>query len=146
MKTRLEILAGPVLALDVLREIENPAHGGQALFLGSVRNRNHGQQVLAVSYDCHKTIAESELGQIVAEARSKWGEANDVVVLHGTGRLEVGDLSVGIGVSSPHRAEAFEVCRYLIEELKVRLPIWKQEHYVDGESEWLKGHELCGGR
>ena len=141
--TRIDILAGAVQAAGVTESLQNPAHGGVAVFYGVVRNFNHRRQVTAVSYECHQAIAERELDSIVCEARAKWGEALDAVVLHGKGRLRVGEISVGIGVSSPHRREAFEACRYIIEELKVRVPIWKQEHYVDGDSEWLKGHELC---
>lgn len=141
--TEVSIIAGPVESSAILEAINNPAHGGQAIFLGRVRNLNHGRKVIAVSYECHKAIAERELREIVSEVRAKWGEELGAVVLHGTGRLEVSEISVGIGVSSPHRNEAFEACRYIIEELKVRVPIWKQEHYVDGDSEWLKGHDLC---
>lgn len=141
--TKIDILAGAVGPALVTEALDNPAHGGIAVFFGAVRNLNHGRRVTAVSYECHKVIAEKELGAIIREARSQWGEAIDAVVLHGTGRLRIGEISVGIGVSSPHRSEAFEACRYIIEELKVRIPIWKQEHYIDGDSEWLKGHELC---
>ena len=141
--TKIDIVAGGVRPGLVNEALENPAHGGIAVFYGAVRNLNHGRIVTAVSYECHKALAEKELTRIISEARSKWGDAIDVVVLHGTGRLRVGDISVAIGVSSPHRSEAFEGCRYIIEELKTRVPIWKQEHYVDGDSEWLKGHELC---
>jgi len=141
--TKIEILAGAVRPGLVTEALENPAHGGIAVFYGAVRNLNHGRIVTAVSYECHQALAEKELTTIISEARSKWGDAMDVIVLHGTGRLRVGEISVAIGVSSPHRSEAFEGCRYLIEELKTRVPIWKQEHYIDGDSEWLKGHALC---
>lgn len=141
--TRIDILAGAVRPDSVTEVLANPSHGGIAVFYGVVRNLNHGRVVTAVSYESHKALAEKELNSIIGEARSKWGESLDAVVFHGTGRLRVGEISVGIGVSSPHRSEAFEACRYIIEELKVRIPIWKQEHYVDGDSEWLKGHELC---
>ena len=141
--TRVEIVTGAVRPHTVTDTLVNPAHGGLAFFFGAVRNLNHGRTVKAVSYECHQAIAEKELAKIITEARSQWGEALDAVVLHGTGQLRVGEMSVGIGVSSPHRNEAFEACRYIIEQLKVRIPIWKQEHYVDGDSEWLKGHELC---
>lgn len=142
-QTRIGILPTPVEASDVMASLSNPAHGGQTCFFGAVRNLNHGRQVKAVTYDCFGPMAEKVLNEIVSEARVRWGPDLDVVVLHGTGRIEVGQVSVGIGVSSPHRDESFEACRYVIEELKVRVPIWKQEHYVDGDSDWLKGHELC---
>jgi len=141
--TKIEITSGAVEASRIHESFNNPQHGGQAFFFGAVRNFNHGKPVKAVSYDCYDQMAVPELKHIVFEARAKWGEDLDFVIFHGTGRIEVGQFSVGIGVSSPHRDEAFQACRYVIEELKVRVPIWKQEHYLDGDSEWLKGHELC---
>lgn len=141
--TSIEILDGPVSKTEVVGSLQNPAHGGQAFFFGLVRNLNHGRTVLGVSYECHRTLATREISRIIADAGQKWGEGLDFVVHHGTNRLAVGEVSVGIGVSSKHRTEAFEACRYVIEQLKVRVPIWKQEHYSDGDSEWLKGHELC---
>lgn len=142
-KTIIRIVTGPVKANEVVEALNHPSHGGQACFFGAVRNLNHGRKVLAVSYECHTRLAIAVLEEIVREARAKWGEELVAVVIHGTQKLNVGEMSVGVGVSTPHRDEAFEACRYIIEQLKVRAPIWKQEHYVDGDSEWLKGHELC---
>ena len=142
-KTILEIIEGPVNPNQVTSTLGDPGHGAQSFFFGAVRDLNHGRKVTAVSYECHKAISQKVLGEIIAEARTKWGSNLDAVVMHCTGRLAVGEMSVGIGISTPHRDEAFEACRYIIEQLKVRVPIWKQEHYVDGDSEWLKGHELC---
>ncbi|MBM4317590.1 MAG: molybdenum cofactor biosynthesis protein MoaE, partial [Deltaproteobacteria bacterium] len=141
--TKIDICDGPIKS-DWLKEIpQNPAHGAATQFEGIVRNRNHGRDVVAVSYDCHKALARRELMKILEEARAKWGKSLDAIILHGSGRLSVGNISVAIAVTTPHRNEAFEACRYIIEELKVRATVWKQEHYVDGDSEWLKGHELC---
>ena len=142
-KTTIEIVNGPVNIRIVTNQLNNPKHGAQSYFFGAVRNINHGRAVKAVSYECHHKIAISTITEIVSETRAKWGEELDAIVVHGTGRLLVEEMSVAIGVSTPHREEAFEACRYIIEELKVRVPIWKQEHYIDGDSEWLKGHELC---
>ncbi len=141
--TLVKIIEGPVKAHHIIQFLSHPSHGGQTCFLGSVRDLNHGRQVVAVSYECHKVIAEKVLNEIITEARVKWEKNLCAIIIHGTRRLQVGELSVGIGVSTPHRDEAFQACRYIIEELKIRVPIWKQEHYIDGESEWLKGHELC---
>ena len=142
-RTIIKIVKGAVQAEEVVDTLTHPAHGGQACFFGAVRNLNHGRDVLAVSYECHTSLAMTVLEEIVNEARIKWGDELVAVVIHGTEKLNVGEISVGIGVSTPHRDEAFEACRYIIEQLKVRAPIWKQEHYIDGDSEWLKGHELC---
>lgn len=142
-RTIIKIVNGAVKANKVVEALNHPSHGGQACFFGAVRNLNHGRKVLAVSYECHTRLAMTVLEEIVREARAKWGEELVAVVIHGTQKLNVGEMSVGVGVSTPHRDEAFEACRYIIEQLKVRAPIWKQEHYIDGDSEWLKGHELC---
>lgn len=127
-------------------EIYRPkdAHGGEVVFRGLVRNTNHGRRVQALSYDSFVPLAEQTLREICKEAQGKWGEDLEFAVIHRTGRLEIGDCAVVAAVSSKHRQEAFEACQYVIEELKVRAPIWKKEHYEDGESEWLQGHALCG--
>lgn len=143
LKPLIKVVKGPVEASQVISSLTHPSHGGQACFFGAVRDLNHGKKVVAVSYECHPALTIKVFNEIVSEAQKKWGENLVAVVIHGTERLRVGELSVGIGVSTPHRDEAFEACRYIIEELKTRAPIWKQEHYCDGDSEWLKGHELC---
>jgi molybdopterin synthase catalytic subunit len=83
-------------------------------------------------------MAEAKLAEIAAEARERWG-TGEIAVVHRVGRLEVGEASVAIVVASPHRAEAYEASRYVIEELKRRVPVWKREGYVDGDSEWVPG-------
>ena len=112
-------------------------------FFGMVRNRNHGRDVSAVAYDAFVPLAEKTLQEICNEAFSQFGSKGSIFIRHRTGKLQVGELSVVIVVHTPHRDEAFKVCRYVIEELKVRVPIWKKEFYTDGETEWLKGHALC---
>lgn len=116
--------------------------GAQVIFCGVVRNLNEGRQVLAVTYDAHRALAEKTFREIAEEARALWGADLRVLVAHRTGRLAVGDVSVLIGVASPHRDEAYLASRYVIEQIKVRSPVWKQEHYADGDSGWLKGHPL----
>lgn len=120
-------------------------HGAQNYFLGVVRSKNFGKKVIAIHYDAEPKLAIRILSEISKEALEKWGNSLKVVVLHRTGELKVGDISVGIGVSSPHRDESYQASRYIIEQIKVRAPIWKKEIYEDGETEWLKGHALCQG-
>jgi molybdopterin synthase catalytic subunit len=117
--------------------------GAHVLFMGEVRSLNHGKRVVAVAYDAFVPLAEKCLREISEEAIARWGEGLEILILHRTGRLEVGEASVLISVRSPHRAEGYEASRYLIEELKKRAPIWKKEFYENGETEWLKGHALC---
>lgn len=118
--------------------------GAQSVFLGKVRNRNHGREVVSVFYDAFEPLAEKVLSQIGEEARLRWGKSLQLSVAHRVGELKPDDLSVAIVVASPHRDEAYQASRYVIEEIKIRAPIWKKEKYVDGETAWLKGHALCG--
>ncbi|HET8655685.1 MAG TPA: molybdenum cofactor biosynthesis protein MoaE [Longimicrobiaceae bacterium] len=128
------LLAGCVSASD----------GAALLFLGVVRDHNDGRPVGHLDYDAYAVMAERVLGEIVAEASSRW-RVGRMAVVHRIGRLGVGEPSVAIAVASPHRAEAYEASRYVIEELKKRAPIWKREGYVDGEERWL-GEETPGAR
>lgn len=131
---------------EALAFVEAPGHGAGALFIGAVRNRNQGRDVVAVSYDVFAPLAQQCFAQICAEARQKWGPDLRLYVVHGAGRLAVGGLSVVIAAGSPHRGEAFAACRFVIEEIKTRAPVWKQEHYTDGDSDWVQGHALCQHR
>jgi len=125
--------------------LQRPDCGASDLFFGMVRNRNHGRDVLAVQYDAYVPLAKAELRRISEEAFLMAKTEGTILIRHRTGKLKVGEVSVLIVALTPHRAEAFQVCRYVIEELKKRAPIWKKEFYQDGETEWLKGHALCGG-
>lgn len=117
-------------------------HGAKNLFLGAVRDRNRGKRVIAVSYDAFLPLAEQVLMDISGEARAKWGPELDIVIAHRVGVLSVGELSIAISVCAAHRDESYHASRYIIEQIKLRAPIWKKEHYDDGGSEWLKGHVL----
>ena len=119
--------------------------GAQIVFWGVVRDLNEGRPVLAVTYDAHRTLAERTFREIAEEACERWGSDLSVVVAHRGGTLSVGEVSLLVGVASPHRDEAYQASRYVIEQVKVRSPVWKQEHYADGDSDWLKGHSLRAG-
>jgi len=123
--------------------VADPEHGAIDSFVGAVRDFNMGRKVLGVSYDVFEPLAEGLLHKLCEEVRDKFDGRINIYISHFKGRLDVGGVSVIIAVSTPHRAESFDACRMLIEELKHRIPIWKQEHYVDGDSEWVKGHALC---
>jgi len=123
--------------------VADPAHGAVNSFVGAVRQKNMGRDVVGVSYDVFDALAEKTLRQLCEEVRAFQTGAINIYLSHFKGRLDVGGISVVIAVSTPHRAESFETCRRLIEELKHRAPIWKQEHYTDGDSEWVQGHALC---
>lgn len=120
---------------SVIASVRTPAHGGIASFVGFVRDHHEGRSVLRLEYSAYTSMAEAEMARITAEAGERWGAK--VSVVHRTGRLEVGEVAVAIAASTPHRAAAFEACRFVIEELKRRVPIWKREHFADGTSVWV---------
>lgn len=113
-----------------------PSCGAVASFVGLVRNHDHGRRVSRLHYECYLSMAEKMLERIVAEAKDRW-PINEVRVVHRIGTLEIGEAAVAIAVSSAHRAEAFEACRFVIEEIKKRVPIWKKEIFEDGTGEWI---------
>lgn len=143
-RIRCVVSEAPIQPNQVVQFASEHSHGGQIFFFGAVRELNLGRKVIAVAYDAFVPLAEKVLQEICSEAQSRWGKDLQILVIHRTGRLTVGEISVAIGVTSRHRDEAYQASRYVIEELKVRAPIWKKEFYESGETEWLKGHALCG--
>ncbi len=132
-----------VLSIDeALAHCAAPEHGAAALFAGRVRNLNDGRAVTAVSYDVHRALCVRTFEAMADETLARWGADLRIWIVHRQGRLDVGEASVVVAVSSGHREAAFAALRYLVEEMKKRAPVWKQEHYVDGDSEWLPGHAL----
>lgn len=119
----------------LLESVQSPARGGIVSFLGTVRDHHGGRAVLRLDYSAYVTMAEAEVARIVAEAESRWDVG--VAVQHRIGQLEIGDVAVAIAVASGHRDEAFVACRYVIEELKRRVPIWKKEYFADGTVSWV---------
>ena len=116
--------------------LATPSCGGYVSFEGWVRNRNEGQEVLRLEYQAYEVLALKEGGRIVVEA-AKLFPVQNALCIHRVGELEIGDLAVWVGVSAGHRDEAFKACRYIIDEIKSRVPIWKKEYYVSGDSGWV---------
>ncbi|MEE4218208.1 MAG: molybdenum cofactor biosynthesis protein MoaE [Xanthomonadales bacterium] len=110
--------------------------GAYVQFDGWVRDHNEGQKVLRLEYEVYEPLAVKEGERILAEARERFGVSRTAVI-HRSGLMELSDTAVVVGVASPHRDEAFEACRYIIDQVKVRLPIWKKEHYASGHAEWV---------
>ncbi len=133
----------PLDAMEGLAFVTKPPNGAESLFIGTVRDLNQGKEVLGVSYDVFEPLVKQSFTDICKEAQEKWGKTLSLYVVHGKGRLPVGGISIVIAVGSPHRDEAFKACRYVIEQIKHRSPIWKLEHYEDGDSQWTQGCELC---
>ena len=109
--------------------------GAVVTFLGLVRNHHGGRKVRSLTYSAYEPMAEAVCAEILAEAESRWPVR--IAFRHRLGALEIGEAAVAIAVAGDHRDEAFEACRYLIEELKRRVPIWKRETYADGSEAWV---------
>jgi molybdopterin synthase catalytic subunit len=124
------------LSVDEVRAaVADPAAGGIALFAGAVRDVDHDQRVTGLSYSAHPT-AEAELRRVAEQIAQKF-PVIAVAAVHRVGDLDIGDLAVVVAVSCPHRAEAFDACRALIDELKATVPIWKHQRFADGSTEWV---------
>jgi molybdopterin synthase catalytic subunit len=125
------------LATEALRtRLADPACGGYVAFEGWVRDSNQGRRVRGLEYEAFEALAVREGKRIVAEGIARFGVSRAACV-HRLGELAIGELAVWVGVSAPHRDEAFRACRYIIDEVKHRLPIWKKEHYLSGDSGWV---------
>jgi len=125
----------PLEPAAVLAAVQAPGLGGTALFIGAVRRGPDDGPVVAIEYSAYDAMAEAEAGRIIAEAGQRWPEAR-VVLQHRLGRVLTGEAAVLVVAAAPHRAQAFAACRYVIEEVKRRLPVWKKEFYADGTAEW----------
>lgn len=131
----------PLDPAALLRELPAASDGAVLLFLGIVRDHNDGREVDHLDYHAYAPMAEAELRRIVDEAAEHW-ETGEIAVSHRVGRLEIGEASVVIAVAAPHREAAYAASRYIIEELKRRVPIWKKEGYTSGDGEWLAGNSV----
>jgi len=141
---RIEIHLGPeAIVPEAPLPDQETGFGASCEFTGRVRAVNFGRAVEAVHYDAFVPLARRALDRIARESLAEAQTAGSVRIQHRTGAVGVGELSVWIQALTPHRDEAFRVCRRVIERLKHEAPIWKKEVYTDGETEWLKGHSLC---
>lgn len=126
----------PIDAARLQRELEGRGVGAVVCFEGRVRDHNDGRAVDGLSYQAYTELAEAEGTRIIEEARDKFA-VEHIVCVHRIGDLALGDVAVWTGVSAGHRGAAFDACRYVVDEVKARVPIWKREHYAEGVSEWL---------
>jgi molybdopterin synthase catalytic subunit/adenylyltransferase/sulfurtransferase len=117
-------------------------NGAESIFVGRVRNENSGKKVTAVTYDVHDQAVIKSFQSICNDAKSKFDKNANVFLEHAKGYVAVGEISILIAVSSGHRDEAFKICRYILEEIKHKSPIWKKEHYIEGNEKWLPGHSV----
>jgi molybdopterin synthase catalytic subunit len=136
MTLRTAIVDRGIDPATLVRDVSSPSHGAVVLFLGTVRDINGGKPVSGIDYSSYQAMAIAELQRIGAEATGQF-QGLALVVEHRVGTLEVGEVSVGIATGHAHRAAAYDANRFVIEELKRRLPVWKREHYTDGTREWV---------
>lgn len=131
-----KISSTPLDPVALQRELTDARAGACVTFEGWVRNRNDGQPVLSLEYEAYALLAETEGERILAEARAKFDLVGAAGV-HRVGHLQLGDLAIWVGVTAEHRGAAFDGCRYIIDEAKARLPVWKKEHYASGTTAWI---------
>jgi len=132
----IRVQEAPLDLAELVRAVEHPSAGGLVTFSGVVRDHHDGKHVTAIAYEAYGEMAEAKMRDIAAGVQRRWPECR-IAIVHRTGKLEIGEASVLIAVSAPHRAEAFDACEYAIDTLKQIVPIWKKEAYDDGEV-WLE--------
>ena len=130
------ISSTPIDVVALQDRLADPGAGACVCFEGWVRNTNEGAAVTALDYEAYEPLAVKEGEQVLAEARERF-DLIDAACQHRVGDLQLGDCAVWVGVTAAHRDAAFAACRFIIDEIKARLPIWKKEHYQDGDSGWV---------
>ena len=133
----VRLQSAPIDVPALIADTRGDGDGAVSLFLGTVRNVNAGRRVLFLEYEAYAGMAEREIERIAAEATAKFGVTR-VAMIHRVGRVDIGEASVAIAVSAPHRAAAMDACRFVIDTLKATVPIWKREHFEDG-AVWIEG-------
>lgn len=136
LATIIELTNGPIDYAELTERVRSNQAGAVVLFLGTVREMTSGRQTSSLDYEGYPEMAEKTMAEIDREAREKWPIVNSGIV-HRLGHLELGEISVAVAVSTPHRRQAFEAGQFLIDQLKVRVPVWKKENWSDGTTEWV---------
>ena len=134
--TTFQITSDAIDLVAFKKQLQDASCGAYVQFDGWVRDHNEGQQVLRMEYEVYEPMAVKEGNRVIEEAIHRFGVGN-AYGIHRSGLMELSDVAVVVGVSSPHRGAAFDACRYIIDQVKVRLPIWKKEYYANGEAEWV---------
>jgi len=138
---RFQVTQEPLDPQRLVNLVRRDESGAVALFYGVVRNHSQGRRVLYLEYDAYPSMAVKKMHQVAEEARSRW-DITDIAINHRIGRLEVGETSLLVAVSAPHRREAFEACHYAVDRIKEIVPVWKKEVWEGGES-WVEGHPVA---
>ena len=132
----IQLITTPIDYAQLTESVRDHQAGAVVLFLGTVREMTNGQRTVALDYEAFSEMAVPVMAELVAEARAKW-PVTKAAIAHRTGRLELGEISVAVAVSCPHRHQAFEAGRYLIDRLKEVVPIWKKENWADDSTAWV---------
>src|SRR5438132_1572263 len=132
----IQLTTKPIDYQMLTESVRHPGCGGVVLFLGTVRDLTQDRRTVALDYEAYPGMAEKRMQEIEQDTRSRW-PVGEIALVHRLGHLEVGDVSVAVAVSCPHRSEAFEACRHAIDRLKELVPIWKKENWADGSTEWV---------
>jgi molybdopterin synthase catalytic subunit len=132
----IQLTRQPIDYHALTESVRRPGSGAVVTFLGTVRDLTGEQVTVALDYEAYPGMAEKKLAEIEADTRARW-PVGDIAMIHRLGHLEVGEISVAVAVSCPHRAQAFEACRHAIDRLKELVPIWKKENWADGRTEWV---------
>ena len=139
----VDIKLNKILLSDAEKFISSSNYGASIYFTGTVRNQNNNKTVIGITYDSHDVLVVKSFEEIYEEAEKKLNIKNkSVFIEHAKGYLNLGEISIIIAVACKHRDEAYILSRYIIEEVKKRTPIWKKEHYIDNQSDWLKGNPI----
>jgi molybdopterin synthase catalytic subunit len=142
MNDWIEISSNPLSTADAASFVSAPGAGGVGIFLGTTRaEESGGKTLVALDYEAYPEMAEAQMRDLARRARKRWPVLK-VAVLHRVGRVGVGEPSVVIAISTPHRAESFEACRWLIDALKTEVAVWKKEVWADGSTSWVEGNAL----
>jgi molybdopterin synthase catalytic subunit len=137
----LEVTPAPLDAERLVAAVRKDESGAVVLFHGVARNNADGRRVVALEYDAHASMAEKKLREVAEEVAARW-PLTGIGILHRTGRLAIGEASLLVAVSSPHRREAFEACHHAVDRIKETVPIWKKEIWEDGDGAWVAGHAV----
>ncbi len=132
----IRLTRNPIDYHALTEQVRRDNCGAVVVFLGTVRDLTGERVTVALDYEAYPAMAEKKMAEIVADTRKRW-PVGDIVLEHRLGRLEVGEISVAVAVSSPHRGEAFNACRHIMDRLKELVPIWKKENWADGSTEWV---------
>ena len=136
--TNFTITSEAIVSAKLIIQLQDPRCGAIATFSGTVRQHNYDRKVIQLHYQSYNTLAVKEGNKILGETKEQFNIVNALCV-HRVGDLSIGETAVWIGVNAEHRDAAFNACRYIIDAIKTRVPIWKKEIYVDGDSGWLEG-------